>query len=543
MSATSGKKRVLILVSDVRDGHTRIVTQTAIQSDKQKGLPSLGERAAHGFAFMMVQTLASKLFTTVRQIVLAWLLVREDFGLVGLAMTVSAFTDLTQEMGLGAVLIQRHRAFRRWANPAFWMTLASGIAATLVLIGAAPVAAWFYRKPEIIGLIYVLAIDAPFAALSIVPAHRLRGQMRFREMSVIGIAVAAGQTVLSIIFAAMGLGAYSIVLPRPILHAIRLVVLWRLTRPKIRWHPQLRRWRFLLGDTTKILLAKLCMRFTSQGDYMVLGFFHSEAVVGVYFFAFNLSIQAVNLFTRNLVGVLFPALSHLQDNPSRQLRAFLRASRLLGLIGVPACFLQAALADPGIRLVVHPRWYSAIPVLQILSLGMALRVIGSSSGSLLQAQGRFGLKLAMNIVYSIFFMILVTVGAWNGVEHSDNLWDRAEIVVALAASIYFAIIGPMHMYIVIRPAGGRWYDVWYVYALPMAMSAVVIGAVTAASSLIPEIPGRDVVRLVAISGGSVLVYPLMLRQLAPDAYHDLVHRLGRLHPAIQQRLGVKSQMP
>ena len=139
-------------------------------------------------------------------------------------------------------------------------------------------------------------------------------------------------------------------------------------------------------------------------------------------------------------------------------------------------------------------------------------------------------------------MVLVAFGAWIGIEGSDTLWERAEVVVAIAASVYFVIVGPVHMYIVIRPAGGRWRDVWYVYALPLAMSAVVIGAVTAAAGLIPDIPGRDVVRLMAIVGGGVLIYPLVLRWVVRDAYDDLVHRLGRLHPAIRRRLGAKRQV-
>ncbi len=501
---------------------------------------SIGDRATRGFAHLMTQMMAIKLFTTARQLVLAWLLVREDFGLVGLATTVSAFTDLTQEMGLGAVLIKRHKSFRRLANPAFWMTVVSGISAGLVLMGAAPIAAGLYDTPQVEGLIYLLAIDAPLAAMSIVPNYRLRGQMRFRELARIGIATSAGLTVLSVIFAAMDLGAYSILLPRPIVHLFLIVVLWRLTRPPIRWYPQLRRWRFLLSDSVKVFLGNLCLRFTAQGDYIVLGYFHSEAIVGIYFFAFNLSIQAVNLFTRNLAGVLFPALTHLEDEPKRQLQAFLRASRLLGLIGVPACFLQAALADPALRLLIHPRWYTSIPVLVILSLGMAVRVIGSSSGSLLQAQGRFGVKLVTNAIYAVLFMALVTTAAWLGHEDGESFWTRADILVAISASIYFVVVGPVHMYIAIRPAGGTWRDVWHVFAAPLAVSAGVVGTAAGLSSLIPPITGREVIRIVVILGISAALYPWVVRKCLPAAYDDLVQRLGRLMPGIQRRLGRKT---
>ena len=45
-----------------------------------------------------------------------------------------------------------------------------------------------------------------------------------------------------------------------------------------------------------------------------------------------------------------------------------------------------------------------------------------------------------------------------------------------------------------------------------------------------------VLRIVVIIGASLVLYPLTLRRLIPDAYDDLTHRLGRLHPAVRRWL-------
>ena len=58
----------------------------------------------------------------------------------------------------------------------------------------------------------------------------------------------------------------------------------------------------------------------------------------------------------------------------------MRSARQLALVGVPLCLMQVAMADPGIRALFAPKWYPAIPVLQILSLGAALRVLGMPAG-------------------------------------------------------------------------------------------------------------------------------------------------------------------
>jgi hypothetical protein len=56
---------------------------------------------------------------------------------------------------------------------------------------------------------------------------------------------------------------------------------------------------------------------------------HDAKTVGIYFFAFNLATQTMQVFTQNLIGVLFPRFRRLQDNIAHQTRAFLRAAELL----------------------------------------------------------------------------------------------------------------------------------------------------------------------------------------------------------------------
>ena len=51
-----------------------------------------------------------------------------------------------------------------------------------------------------------------------------------------------------------------------------------------------------------LLLANFFVMLTWQGDYIILGIMHDPKTVGIYFFAFNLSIQTMQVFTSNLDG-------------------------------------------------------------------------------------------------------------------------------------------------------------------------------------------------------------------------------------------------
>ena len=113
-----------------------------------------------------------------------------------------------------------------------------------------------------------------------------------------------------------------------------------------------------------------------------LGLFRAVAEVGVYWVGFLFSIQMVQLLMVNLNNILFPAFTKLNDDPQRQFLGFLNAQRILAMLGVSGCLLQAAVAEPFARLIFPSEWEPSIIVMQILSLGMATRMV---SGAFIRA--------------------------------------------------------------------------------------------------------------------------------------------------------------
>src|SRR6185503_4894878 len=86
----------------------------------------LGYRAARGFVWMMSQTIGVKIVSLIANVVLAWFLVPGDAGLVGISYVVLSLAGIVQYIGMQDVLVQRHAHFRRWAVPAFWLSLVVG---------------------------------------------------------------------------------------------------------------------------------------------------------------------------------------------------------------------------------------------------------------------------------------------------------------------------------------------------------------------------------------------------------------------------------
>lgn len=465
---------------------------------------------------MIGQTILSKVVTTLGMIVLAWLLENREFGAVSLAYAVSAFAGFFQAAGVRDVLVQRHARFGRWATAGFWMSLAvSGTAAALML-GAAPIASRLFESPELPGLIALLALRCVFDGLSVVPLARLHVDLRFRFIAALALCTTTGAMVLSIIMAWMGFGAYSFIAPTAVMAGAQTVLLWSLVHPRVGRSPQIRRWRYMLGDSSFLWGVGLLMVVITQGDRLVLGLFHSDKVVGDYFFAFVLSVQVVQLLGSNLGVALFPALSHLQHDPNRQAAAFVRASRVLGLVLIPACLLQSTLAGPGIRLLLDDKWLPIIPACSVLSLAMAFVAISTPTVSLFKAQARFKLFFWFNAAGAAAMMALVLIAA------ASSRAENAAFSVAVAILIHYIIFGPLGTYLGLRGRGVRRRHIAELYLVPAGAAALGLAPGLLICLWLPPTVAGDLAAIALTTSLMAVIYVPIIRRMQPGAVQEMV---------------------
>jgi PST family polysaccharide transporter len=371
-------------------------------------------------------------------------------------------------------------------------------------------------------VMFALAPSSLTNVLMIVPRAQLSRQLRFRALAAISVTMQVLQNLLTILFAALGFGPFSFVLPMPIAGGLVAAAVWWRFRPPWSARPMFRRWRYLIGDTSRLLAAELQRAILDQSDYILLGVFHSVALVGLYRFGFQFSIQALQLFSVNLMNVLFPALLKLNDKPQAQFQGFLKAQRILATIGVGSCFLQAAVAAPLTHLILPAKWIPSIPVMQILCIGMATRMVAGSSYALLKSQGRF-----RAILWSRWgFVVLQIIGL------VCVLFSGGEIVaVALVVAIVSTLTGAVSFYVGIRQFGAGWSQVGAVLLPPVISAAVAVGVAWLIAQYLDRLGYGHLVQLIEILMVSVSLGVFFLRTFQRPVWDDLWARVWRLLPA------------
>jgi PST family polysaccharide transporter len=478
---------------------------------------SLRASAAHGFIWMSSQTALAKLVGICSQVFLAWLLARDDFGVISKVFAVTAFPALIYQIGVKEVLVRRASALDRWSSVAYWILGSFGLLSAIAMIAAAPLAARFYYGPHpytsiavaasswrLTWLIVIIAAAAPFTALSNVPTIRLQQQLRFKELATITFANSCAIAGLSILFALLKCHAYSFVLPWPIAAFLRFVWLCRRAPLHFILDMRLSRWRYLLSDSLMVMIARGIGTFVVVGDYLALGYFHSETSLGVYYFAYGLSMQTMMLVATNMESVLLPILGASDRDRAQQRKVVMGTVRSLATIGIPACCLQAILAEPGIRAVFNEKWYPAIPVLQVLSLGMAFRIVGWPTVSIMLAHARYKALLLMLALSSAQFMALVIGAASMSSEHNSA------VAVAVAVSLHFIIEAPVYLYVAMRPLGVSVREVSLMFVGPLVSSVVALYIANNISAIIPGCHSVQWLRIVVIISSVLSVYLMCL---------------------------------
>jgi lipopolysaccharide exporter len=502
-------------------------TNTATNEDRDQAMPraGLGTHSARALIYFFGCSAASKVISFAAQWALLYLLDKQDFGVVTLACTITTFIQVIAQNGVLEVLV-RMRTFRLWAIPGFWLAVTLGVfSSTLVVLGA-PLAAWMYaRTPEVHSQLFwsmIILAPSPLAySLIVIPQAKLLRELRFQTLATVNMIYFALQNGLTVVFAALKFGPYSFVWPMTISVSLQALIFWWWVKPPFAWRPQVRRWKYMLSDSTSLLIGEYGRLVIDQSDYVMLGLFTSVPLVGIYTVGYRVSIQALQLIMTNMASILFPTFMRLADEPEKQFTAFVKVQRILTTIGVSSCLLQAAVCESFAKLAFPERWDPSIIVMQILSIGMATRMVGGSASALMKSQGRFRVIRLFYWLHACTQVALLTFALSFGGEAK---------AVALVVGGLAALAGPMCFYLALRHTGRGLATVIEVMGLPTLCGVLSVGVAWLIGEWMGQGGYSHLSQFLAITTIAVALNCLLAWAWMRPVWDDFWQRVWRLLP-------------
>jgi len=422
-------------------------------------------QVAVGSIWSLVQSLSHRALTITSQLILAWLLVPEQFGIIGIANGLATLVYVLGQLGISEILINRYRKFHLWGPVSNSLMLMIGLFTALFMLILAVVASILYDSSVLGWVLAIFALSAPIQASSLVAESKLKAEMRFRSVALISMLSTTVSVVTSIALATLGFGAYSIAWGRPVESLVRATCTIRVAQVGFLSRITFRGWRYLVSDCFHSYLTTICNIAIHQCDYLILGLFATKAAVGIYFMSFTLSSQALSFIVLNLVGVLYPALARLADDRVRLARATLESSKVLAFVSVPICALLMINAEAFIPVFLEPKWLGVIPLVKLMSVGAAFRSTGWLWRSQLKAQGKFAEMSRISGISAAICLGIVTVSSYYG----------GVVGCTLGISLYYVLASPIQLYLTMRNSISSPLVVADLFIRPVAIAALAFG--------------------------------------------------------------------
>ena len=435
---------------------------------------NLRSRAAAGVFWVAVGRVFSRGFSFITTLILARLLVPDDFGLVWMADLAIQALQLLQELGLGSALVYRKDRVEEAADSVFWGVLASSAVLYVVALGAArPVAVLFSKDPatvsQVVPVLRVLALTLVISGFGRVPHSLLARELSFKRKiipQVLGGILGAG---VSITMAVLGYGVWSIVAGRVCQSLASTIAVW----PLARWRPRFRYDRSLAGDlfgyAKHVAGSQILVFLITNIDDAVVSRFLGTGALGHYGLAYKLSNMPATEVTRMLTQVMFPAFSLVREDRERLKRAFLKTTRFVSILAIPLSFLIIAFVDDFIFAAYGKPWSAAIAPARWLAVYGLVRSIAVNMGSVLKATGRpkWLLYIATWRLCTMAALLYPVTIRWGivGVSVLSAIVSLVDFIISVAlinraigttASDYVRILGPAVFCAAIATGAAKW---------------------------------------------------------------------------------------
>lgn len=368
------------------------------EADVHGPTDDLAGETVRGVSWTAGAQLARQVLQTGSSIVIARLLLPEDFGQVAQIVVLAGLANILSEFGLGAALIQRQSIDERHRSTVFWTQASIGLVVSGIIAAAAPLIAAFYGDTDLRMLTILLAPNFFLSSLSTVQRALLTRAMRFRALAVVDISAVGVAALVCVVAAALGAGVHSLVAQMLTATAVTSVLLW----VSASWRPRSGFDRAALGELlpfSRNLLGFTLVNYSIRNsDNLLVGRLMGATALGLYTRGYSILLYPTRQISAVVGKVMFASLSKLNDDVDRLRRAYLRAVSVIALVTFPLMVGLALVSEEFVLAVLGERWSAAIPIIRIFCVLGALESVFTTVGWLYQATGRTDILFRWGLV-------------------------------------------------------------------------------------------------------------------------------------------------
>lgn len=343
-------------------------------------------------------------------IIVARLLSPREMGVFAIAMATQGVIAIFVNFGVGAFIVREPELRPETLDAAFTVNLILSASLASVLFGASFGGKLLFGDPAAGNVLRVSAVGAMLGVLGFRPSVMMQREMRFKAMSMIGVASGIVSSLSTITFALLGASymspAYGGLIGGLVGTGASLAC--------ARHHHSLRisfaDWRRLTTFGLRIMSVSGVSMFAMRLSDVVLGRLLGVAALGLYSRASNLSNLLFDQVYGTATRVIFVQLSK-EFRDTGELRVtFLRGFQLITAVMWPVLIGLSVLSRPAILILYGSKWLPAAIPLSILMVAQFFTLSFGMNWELFVLRDETARQTRYEVTRSFLGLIVFSIG-------------------------------------------------------------------------------------------------------------------------------------
>ena len=379
---------------------------------------NLKGKALTGFGWMFGERILAQGISFIISLLLARLLMPEEYGIVALCSVFITFANVFVSTGFGSALIQKKDADVLDYSSVLWFGIGVSIVLYLILFFVAPLIASAnasYDSVTLTNVIRVMSLQLPLGAIKSVQHAHVSHELKFKKYfwsTLLGTVVSG---IAGLVAAYLGWGVYALVIQTLGNSFIDMVVLFFTNRIRVVFKVSLKRVKKLFSFGNKLLVASLFDTGYQQLRAVVIGFKYSSEDLAFYNRGDGFPTLIVENINSTLQSVMFPVLSKVQDDRERGKGIMRNTIKVSSFFIMPMLVGLAAVAETLIAVLLTDKWLPCVPYLRILCIAYAFYPMNSANINAMKSIGRSDTVLRNEIIKKVIAFSLLFGLMWFGV--------------------------------------------------------------------------------------------------------------------------------
>ncbi len=374
------------------------------------------DKVLGGFIWKFAERVSNQGVTLIVSIVLARLLLPEQYGLVAMINIFVVFANVFVTSGFTSALIQNKNAEDIDFTTIFYCSLAMSLLVYGIVFASAPFIATFYNMPDLCLLTRVYALSLIVSSYQTIQLAYVSRHMLFKKTFVSTFIGSLLSGVVGIYMACAGYGVWALVgqyISNILINTLMLstIVSWR---PTLAFSAE--RAKGMMKYGANVLLSDLVGKFFLEIRQLLIGRFYSPADLALYNRGHHMPNLVMSNIETALSSVLFPTMSNYSDNVERVKQMMSRAIKTSSYVTFFFLSILAVVSEPLIRLLLTDKWIDCVPYMQIICISRMWAAVSSVNMQAIKSIGRSDELLKLEVfkkpVFIVFVLIAVNISVF-----------------------------------------------------------------------------------------------------------------------------------